>query len=100
MTVSLHDIRYLRDDEIPLSDKMRAYARTTMSSDFRRHLLRGFEPDLADESLISLSDEWVEVIASHHPNITYKIQRLDENERMLQFSYPDGRRLFYVHVTW
>lgn len=100
MTVSLHDIRYLRDDEIPLSDKMRAYARTTMSSDFRRHLLHGFDPAHSDESLIDLSDEWVRVIAAHHPDITYKIQRLDENERMLQFSYPDGRRLFYVHVTW
>lgn len=100
MTVSLHQIRYLRDDEIPLSDKMRAFARTTMSTDFRRHLLQGFDPTHADASLTGLADTWVRAIAPHHPNITYKIQRLDDRERMLQFSYPDGRRLFYVHVTW
>lgn len=100
MTVTLHDIRYLRDDEIPLSNKMRAFARTTMTTDFRRHLLQSFDAQRPEESLLELSRLWVLSMHKNIPNITFKIQSLDENERMLQFSYPDGRRLFYVHVTW
>lgn len=100
MTVTLHDIRYLRDDEIPLSDKMQAYARTTMSTDFRRYLLRHFDASKPEESLVDVAMLWKDSMHLNIPNITFKIQHLDENEHMLQFSYPDGRRLFYVHVTW
>lgn len=99
--LSYHDLRYLRDDEIPLSNKMRALSRMHIWDDFVTYLEKqDIEQDMKTV-LPSLCEDYLQVFSPYFSEpIKYKIQPLSENETLILYLTQKGRRLFSAHLSW
>lgn len=99
--LSYHELRYLRDDEIPLSDKMRALSRMHICNDFATYLKKqNIEQDM-ETALPLLCEDYLQVFSPYlNEPIKYKIQPLSENEALILYLTKKGRRLFSAHLSW
>lgn len=96
-TITRHELRHLREYDVPLSDKMSALNRARLSEDLCRRIRRHDQLDL-----FLLTDEaqlYCNQLSPYFQGVRPLVLELEPGHWLLTVSYPNGRRLFSLDIN-
>lgn len=95
-TLTRHDLRQLREYDIPLSKKMSALNRGHLSEDLRRRIRRHDRLNLF--LLTDEAERYCNQLQPYLHGVRPKVLELSDGHWLLTISYPNGRRLFALDI--